>query len=410
MSLINQNLETETRFNKLRKYIEVWLIDNLDNFSPLNVLNKDEENFCFKALSELSLYLFLSEPNPNKQLRSSLFEIVTSSKFIGLLLQRPLDTVAGITCILPFRTFKGFEKIGRYYKYQCQPFINEALPFETLGHAFTLEVLGLYDEFSANMESHAIALSSIVNPPNGCSAQKLGAYTFTHSVFYATRFGSRKLSIPNVKKIDIKNSIDIEICKAYNKHNIDIALELVLSRFCLFGELNSTDSVILTDAINLIETTGFLVAPPHEGENLYDENSSQRKWVERYHPMLVFGILICKLIERFDKNTSFTASFSLNHTNEFQRQSMDAIGAIYNSLERGNLPLSVVLYSKLDFQHDDNKFKNLMRHYENYFESISDIFSTENADCKESEGLGAWSISTSTFKKLKLLFGQTQAK
>lgn len=407
-------LDSEDFLNRAKKTHEIvnrWIADNMCYFSLQNENNTQKHNFKFKALAELCLYIHLWEElgfndNPPSDIKLPLKKFVTSPYFLSLILARPLDTINGIVCILPFRDTEIYQVILKYYKDICQPFNNEMLPFDILSHVYIHDITNIFDNTIAKIELRALDLSALNMPPNGLTSSSLGAYPFTHTVFYATRFGRKYIHLPKDIAFKIENVLDIEIAKAYTCHNIDVAMELVLSRIFLFNKITSSDFLILTSAIELVEDSGFLVAPPQKSESLFlDEH--EKNWSKQYHSMLVLGLLLGVILS---KPEDIEIDFLID-TNKIDLKeialTVDSLGAIYSAVESGNLPIAALIYSRLkDLPLENRPSKEVLEYFEKYVKGMYEIFS-ENYGENEmffGKGINVWSMTHKEFSKIMEVF------
>lgn len=404
-----------SRATKSHELVNNWLGEHIDCFSPIDEKNTHRHNFRFKALAELCLYAHLwKKLNFNGEIPIEIIEpvqgIVQNSSFLNLLLARPVDTVSSIGCILPFPDSNIYGILSKYYKDICQPFNNEMLPFDTLSHVYIHDAMNLFDDKIADIEQRAISLSALCLPPNGIASLSLGAYPLTHTVFYASRFGTKPIKLDASNSWKIERNLNIEISKAYHNHNIDVALELVLARICLFNRMSDADYMILSSAMALVEETGFLVALPHEGEKLFTDNR-ERTWSKQYHSMLVLGILLGKILADFnDIKVNILDSEDVAHLEQVAL-SMDAVGAIFAAVESGNLPLAVLLYSRLeDIPSKYRPTDSVLGHFCSYVEQIYGLFSQGVRDESLTFGQGAnvWSMSTDEFMKTMEIFSRAR--
>jgi hypothetical protein len=401
------------RAENTHKIVNRWIVDNMCYFSPQKENNTQKHNFKFKALVELCLYIHLWEElgfkdNPPSDIKAPLKKLVTSPSFLSLILARPVDTINGIVCILPFHDTEIYQVILKYYRDICQPFNNEMLPFDVLSHVYIHDVTNIFDNTIEKIELQALALSALNMPPNGLTSSSLGAYPLTHTIFYATRFGRKHVLLSKDNAYKIEYTLDIEIAKAYTCHNIDVALELVLSRIFLFNKISRSDYLILISAIELVEDSGFLVAPPQDAESLFlDEHEKQ--WSKQYHSMLVLGILLGVILSKpEDIEIDFSLSINKNNLKDIALN-VDSLGAIYSAVESGNLPIAALLYSRLkDLPIENRPSKAVLEHFEKYVQRIYSIFS-ENYGENEiffGKGINVWSMTPEEFSKIMEVFKQ----
>lgn len=389
----------------------------LENFSPVNEQRVQIQNYRFKAIAELCLYVHLARVFDRNdevecQIEAPLRNVILAPAFLRLILNRPYNTTSSITCILPFRKEETCRRIARYYKDICQPFRNEMLPFDVLSHVYNFDILELYDSETKEIERRAIDLSSLVLTPNALFTLSLGAYPLTHTAFYASRFGEKRLDLGDYSDT-ITLNIDIELCKAYSTHNLDVALELVLTRMFLFGTLSIYDCVIIVSAISLIEKTGFVVSPPHSGVEFFENGSSDRTWAEQYHSMIVLGILLRKLAVSNDIVDTHAAHLENELPSASAALEMDAVGAIYRSVGKGNLPLAVILYSKLgDLPECERPPKRLLEGFRELMLRLNEVFSVGMADNSERirAPADAWSLSNEEFTRTLEAFAQLEGR
>jgi hypothetical protein len=404
-------LDFEIRGNLVHQQIIDWIGVNLKFFLPRNNDNSSKHNYRFKALAELCLYTHLSNVlqfgnNLDKIALDSIKSHVTGNVFSSTLLARPRDTINGMICFLPFREGRLSQKMFEYYCDICKPFNNEMLPFDVLSHIYINHEFGNYHSNISKLETEILSISSLMRPPNGFTSSSLGAYPLTHTIFYSTRFGKKKLQLTQDSKKRINTALDIEIAKAYNCHNIDVGLELVMSRFFLFRKLTKFDLFLLASAMELVEDTGYIVAPPQKSEELFS-NSIEKKWSQQYHSMLVLGILLGVLLTSPDTIKSDFEKLDQNQDLGKLAESLDSLGAIYTAVENGNLPIAALLFSKLsDLPKSYRPSESALENFESYVKKIYKYFPKDSNNDSITFGKGShiWSMRHDEFNKVMKVF------
>ncbi len=328
--------------------VNAWLSSHAASYSPLGETELTRFEFRMKAMVEICLYLHLSQAfgadalMPDR-LRATVRACVGSRAFLDKLLVNPAQTALYIPSILPFREEEPFRGLAQYYKSVCKPFHNEQMPFQALCHAYTCDALGLYDAGIAALEADAIRTSALHLPPGSLSTPPEGAYPFTHSAFYATRFGTRPLALSEAQRRALEDYSDIELCKAFALKNMDAALEIVMARVYLFGRLTARDAVVIESALSLLDEKGHIRSPKISETAVL--GGAESEWEGCYHTMIVAGMLLMSL--GFARHPPTAVAAGDGRQLEDCALAMDAVGTMYAAVEHGSLALAVFVLSKL---------------------------------------------------------------
>ncbi len=267
-----------------------------------------------------------------------------------------------------------------------------------------LTQLGLYDTETARIEKQAIGLSALRNIPNSLSQQTEGPYPFTHSTFYATRFGLRAVAFSPAQARDAAAFMEIALCRAFSDMNLDVALEIVLAGICLHGRLSIKEILVVESALSLIEEKGYLRSP--EGEKtIFGDDAADQEWESCYHTMAVMGILLMKLAS--DRQP---ISFDAGHAGDTRYMEelalvMDSVGMMYAAIDAGNLALAVYLFSKLtDLRAEHAPSDAVLAPIVSYVEEIIGLLGNMTPSA-----VNPWGLSPSEFAKILSAFAQARA-
>jgi hypothetical protein len=330
--------------------VNAWLSGHVSRFLPVREEAPERLGFRTKAFGELCLYMHLAQKFAIPSLipdtvKTTLGEFVAGCDFRDALFSNPGRTATLAICVLPFDWRDKFPGLPQYYKTVCRPLNNEMLPFQALCHIYAYDELGLLDAESAHIEERLVKLSALWNVPNCLSSPREGPYSFTHSAFYATRFGTRALNLSETQKQAIANYIDTELCKAFSLRDMDAALEIVVAGICLRGHVSEKEIIVIESTITLLEEKGYLQSAKDES-SLFDDAEDQ-KWEGCYHTMIVAGLMLLKLAAPAPALLFAGGRAEDTRHMESLALAMDAIGTMYGAVESGNLALAVYILSKL---------------------------------------------------------------
>lgn len=214
-------------------------------------------------------------------------------------------------------------------------FSTERLPCRMLDALFCLWQLDPNNERLALFQS-AWAVSSGANPPHAGWSTTSEYYTFTHSVFFATKFGLG-VHAPGVTSgaARSEDAVEFGILRFLSEPNIDIALELVLCQMLLKHEnaIGGT-ALCLSRLLTDINVHGRAVGPVPEGVDLFSD--SEKNWFCNYHTSLVSAIAL-----RYAQGrhlSDFTHLLNEHETSNRKLSTLMAVGSIFKRLASGEIP------------------------------------------------------------------------
>jgi hypothetical protein len=313
--------------------VEAWLVEHGLWFVPLGGGDPARFAFRLKAFAELCLYLHVAETFgiatvPVLTRRVTAF--ATSGACLNRLLHRPADMLAHGFCLLACR---GPQQpvLARHFRVVCDTYFDETEPFDLLSRAWLGDALGVGAD--AERERAAIAVSALMNPGNGL-APPHATYALTHSAFFATRFGRRRLDLGTAATEALSAATVIALCRAFAARDHDAAFELVLARRCLALPPAPEEAVIVESCLAVLEENGAIPCPPLEFSP-FEADSEAQVWASTYHTMIVAGLMLLKRIA----DNAPDASADL----EPVAAVMDEIGAAYAAAARSD-PAGALLH------------------------------------------------------------------
>jgi hypothetical protein len=317
---------------------DAWLTAHADLFVPFEEHDPARFDFRLKAFAELCLYLYLAKEigvavTPSLQRSAATF--AASKTFLTRALRSPSDTLAHA---FGFLALEGDlrQALARHHKSVRDACNDETEPCEQLARVWIAEALGTYGTRDGAREADALALSALARPGSGLSPSPLAAYCLTHSAFFATRFGRRRLDLAADRMQMLAATTLIALCRAFAARDYDAAFELVLARMCVGIAYGPQDAVIVESCLALLDT-GFPVPPPTAG--VFATGSREAEWGCRYHTMIVAGLL---LLQRLAEHASDTPP-----ANDATALAMDVIGSAYTAAAKGDPATAICLLSRL---------------------------------------------------------------
>jgi hypothetical protein len=328
--------------------VNAWLTAHIGSFSPLDETDPQRLTRRTQSLGEICLYLHLARVLGLDQyvpdaMASSIGACVTSPRFRDMMLRAPSQMASLLLCALPYDWRGTFGELAASCRRTCRPFHNEAQPFQTLCMTYIFDQLGLRDASLEEAETLALRSSSLWRVPSVFARPEKGAYAFTHSVFYATHFGTRDAGLPARQLQEVSEYIEIELCKAFSQYDLDIALEMVLAHLCLFGTAPDWHALVVESAVSLLEEKGYIRSPP-SAKPVFESNTAEAEWEACYHTMAVLGLVLTNLV-------ALPPVFACDRLGDDRRMkhlalAMDAVGTVYSALDGGNLGLACAIMSK----------------------------------------------------------------
>jgi len=287
------------------RFADLWIDKHIDFYDPLAWRTTEERYLRRKAFAELSTYLAFKAwcgfPAPVK-LHRFVVDVANSAEFLGLLCNRPSEFLLFAPAILyPVQADCLASSTRRaLLEIAAEPAVRstERFPHRQLEYAFCCETtLG---EPGGDQLRSVYDLSILAHRLFAGFISIEDAYALTHSVFYATRFGSdmglfheRPELLPNVEDIDAM------ICRYTFEQNLDVALELAATRMIVSDKNSPATALCIDKAVNSLSTMGHVPRPPGAEVEKRDTLTEEfLEWSEQYHSMLVLG---------------FTLAFALGH-------------------------------------------------------------------------------------------------
>jgi hypothetical protein len=318
--------------------VEAWLTAHADLFVPFDERDPVRFDFRLKAFAELCLYLHLAKEigvAVTSSLRRSAATFAASKTFLTRALRSPSDTLGHA---FGFLALDGDlrQALARHHKSVRDACNDETEPCEQLARVWIAEALGTYGSRDGAREADALALSALARPGSGLSPSPHAAYCLTHSAFFATRFGRRRLDLADDRMQMLAATTLIALCRAFAARDYDAAFELVLARMCVGIAYGPQDAVIVESCLALLDA-GSIPVPPLTAE-VFTTGSREAEWGCRYHTMIVAGLLLLQRLAEHAPDTPASDATAL---------AMDAIGSAYTAAAKGDPATAICLLSRL---------------------------------------------------------------
>lgn len=353
--------EVPDRASELEARASSWLDANATFFDIYDWDGMKEKYWKKKSFNEAGIYLINAlnhgdvDQTPN--LEKQILERVNDQRFAELILRHQTDFHHfAYPALFAAYVDELDEEITTAMEYVAERgdfWSSERLPYRFLEFCYLARIIGVdYEHDEATLIEHSL----LHNQPNVVKANYLDAYCLTHDVMftnYDKLFYNKYTSSHGDGSIDVSDRYDIRgvlsglILRYMAEDNLDITLELLLSGVLLRQISRELVRLVLSWALEKIESTGYIPGPPEEsmylvsspklmgvkGTTPWDyeyENEQEAIWAKSYHTNMVAGMTARVLKANWDKLDN--RSMDLNPEDKRFREVSIGLGHVLKSL------------------------------------------------------------------------------
>lgn len=309
------------RAAELEELASNWLDDNARYFDLFDWDGMKEKFWKKKAFNEAGTYLINAfdhgDVDHTSELKEQVIERVNDRRFAHLILRNQNDfhhfaypaLYTAYDDALETDVATAFERTAKRGEFWS----SERLPYRLLEFCYLSRIIGVQYEHD---EETIVEHSLLKHQPHIVKSNYLDAYCLTHDVmfsnydkmFYNNYPGSDGYDSPPIaKQYDITDVLRGLILRYMAEDNLDITLELLLSGILQRQISREMVRLVLSWALEKIETAGYIPSPPEEsmyvvsspklagiqGESPWDyehESEQETIWAKSYHTNMVAGM------------------------------------------------------------------------------------------------------------------------
>jgi hypothetical protein len=308
---------SKKRLQTLDKAIE-WININIDYFDLS--LEKHNKYVRLKSLVELSLFIGLyhrkfgiTHDYRIEKIINFILKSLNNSNYIDRLMRMPALLI-GHACIYSSLLDCGIDL--KEYKHYIQKvanqnyvFAKERSPYRLLDLSYILGKSGIKHNLP-NIKS-LYKKTFLYRNPNVIFLDNDDVYSITHTIFYLSDFGFKKLEVPDYQLPQIKWVIGTLMGLYLIKKNWDILSELLICCHCLRWIPYPIYEIVLFNVLNTQRIDGSIPGPRSD-ENV-DRNLDYKEtyFLQNYHTTLVTS-MTCLLIDEKSSSPPNQKSFDKN--------------------------------------------------------------------------------------------------
>jgi hypothetical protein len=356
---MNDTAACEDTLASATRSLDAWIVQNLDHFSPFGGEQGDKLCYKLKAFDELCMYLSIGEERTRATIPREMHDFVSSvcanSRYLSTVVSSPRELLLYIYPII-YMVQKRLPSWREMRAYAISVFSSdfyfstERLPCRILDALFCLWQLDPENERMRLFES-AWSVGSGAHPPHAGWSTASEYYSYTHSIFFATKLGldSQGPGLNGKSVPQSEDAIEFGILRFLSESNIDIALELVLCQMLLKHKNAIGGSALcLSRLFADIDLHGYAVGPTPAGVELFSE--SEKTWFSNYHTSLVAAIAL-----RYAQGQhlpDFIHSLERQGTSHMKLSTLFEVGSIFKRMASGEMTRSSAQGTLVDLQHD----------------------------------------------------------
>ncbi len=356
---MNRTSSCEDALASATQSLDAWLVQNLDHFSPFGLEQGDKLCYKLKAFDELCMYSAIADerngevPIP-REIHDFVASVCENPRYLSTIVSSPRELLLYIYPIIYMvqKQLPSWREMRAYALSVISSdlyFSTERLPCRILDSLFCLWQLDPGNE-KLSLFENAWSVGSGAHPPHAGWSTATEYYSYTHSIFFGTKFGLDSISHGRNRENEKgEDAIELGILRFLSEQNIDLALELVLCQMLL----NHKDAIgglalCLSHLFADVNLHGYVAGPTPVGVELFSD--LEKNWFCNYHTSLVAALVLRYARARYMPD--LLHSLKELETSQIKLATLSEVGSIFSRMASAEVTRSGAHDMLVDVRHN----------------------------------------------------------